>query len=176
VSAPQLPHRPGDLADSLARLYPSRPYLGVSIAVFRQGRVLVATRTKPPYAGMFTLPGGLVETGETLAEAALRELNEEVGVEARIVAFNQHIELIERDDEDRIRRHHVIASFAAEWISGEGQAGPEAGEVLWARIEDLAEVPCSPHLLPVVEAAAEILARKAPECMGVINRDRQGFK
>ncbi|MFZ3328858.1 MAG: NUDIX domain-containing protein, partial [Methylocella sp.] len=53
-----------------ARIYPQCPYLGVSVAVFRAGRVLLARRTKPPYAGAFSLPGGLVEVGETLAAAA----------------------------------------------------------------------------------------------------------
>jgi ADP-ribose pyrophosphatase YjhB (NUDIX family) len=142
------------------RIYPPYPFLAVSLAVFRAGRVLLATRTKPPYAGAFSLPGGLVEAGETLQEAALRELREEVQVEARIVAFNRHVESIERDDEGRILRHYVIASFVGAWIAGEGAPGPEAGEVIWAEPSDLARLNCTPHVLATIEAAETAL--KAP--------------
>jgi ADP-ribose pyrophosphatase YjhB (NUDIX family) len=58
------------------RLYPARPILAVSVAVFREGRVLVGRRARPPMAGRFSLPGGVVEVGETLVEAAARELYE----------------------------------------------------------------------------------------------------
>lgn len=136
-----------------ARTYPSYPYLAVSIAVFREGRVLLATRTSPPYAGDFSLPGGLVEAGETLEAAALRELREEVQVEARIVAFNRHVESIHRDGAGRILRHYVIASFVGEWIAGEGAPGPEAGEVVWALPSSLAGLKCTPHVLTTVTAA-----------------------
>jgi ADP-ribose pyrophosphatase YjhB (NUDIX family) len=100
------------------RLYPAAPLLAVSVAVFRQERVLLAARTKPPYAYDFSLPGGLFELGETLAEAALRELREEVDVEARIIGFNRHLEAIQHDETAAIRHHYVIASFISEWVSG----------------------------------------------------------
>ena len=63
---------------------------------------------------MFSLPGGLVEAGETLEEAALRELEEEVGVAASIVGFNDHVEVIDRDEDGQVARHFVIASFVAQ--------------------------------------------------------------
>lgn len=140
-----------------ARIYPPYPLLAVSVAVFRDGRVLLATRTRPPYVGEFSLPGGLVEAGETLEEAALRELREEVQVEARIVAFNRHVESIHRDRAGRILRHYVIASFVGEWISGEGSPGPEAGEVVWALPSSLAQLKCTPYLMATVAAAQAAL-------------------
>ena len=100
------------------RTYPARPILAASVAVFRDGKVLIATRTKPPGAGVWSLPGGLVEPGETLEEGALRELMEEVGVEARIVGFNRHVQRIDRDDEGRVRHHFVVASFVGVWTGG----------------------------------------------------------
>ena len=115
------------------RLYPARPLLAASVAVFRSGRVLLARRVAPPAAGLFALPGGLVETGETMAQAALRELHEETGVKAQLIGFNAHNEVIERAGDGRVSRHFVVASFAARWISGEGQTGPEAAEIIWAR-------------------------------------------
>jgi 8-oxo-dGTP diphosphatase len=144
--------RPG-----LARTYPQRPYLGVSIAVFRAGRVLLARRTKPPFAGAFSLPGGLVEVGETLEAAALRELHEEVRVDARIVAFNHHVESIDRDNAGKIRHHYVIASFVGEWIGGEAKPGPEAGEAVWVEPARIAGLDCTPQLIGMVEAAQRTL-------------------
>jgi 8-oxo-dGTP diphosphatase len=142
-----------------ARTYPRRPYLGVSVAVFRAGRVLLARRTKPPFAGALSLPGGLVEVGETLEAAALRELREEVHVDARIVAFNRHVESIDRDSAGKIRHHYVIASFAGEWIAGEAKPGPEAGEAVWVEPAHLSELDCTPQLDAVVDAAQRELAR-----------------
>ena len=146
---------------SSQRSYPQRPYLGVSVAVFRAGRVLLARRAKPPFAGTFSLPGGLVEVGETLEAAALRELREEVQVDARIVAFNRHVESIDRDSAGKIRHHYVIASFAGEWIAGEARPGPEAGEAIWVEPASLAELDCTPHIVAVVEAAERALNARA---------------
>jgi 8-oxo-dGTP diphosphatase len=142
-----------------ARTYPRRPYLGVSVAVFRAGRVLLARRNKPPYAGAFSLPGGLVEVGETLETAALRELREEVHINARIIAFNRHLESIDRDSAGKIRHHYVIASFVGEWIAGEAKPGPEAAEAVWVELARLSGLDCTPHIVAVVEAAQRALTR-----------------
>ena len=94
--------------------------------------MLLGARRAGPYSGVFSLPGGLVETGETLEEAALREVEEETGVRGEIVAFNGWREVINRDGEGRVHRHYVIASFAARWVSGDGIPGEELGQVIWA--------------------------------------------
>ena len=130
-----------------------RPILAASIAVFREGRVLLASRTKPPAADLFSLPGGHVEAGETLAQAALRELREEVDVEAEIIGFNDHVEIFETEPDGRLRRHFVVASFAGRWLAGEGTPGPEAGRVVWIDPSRLSDVATTPHLADIVARA-----------------------
>lgn len=140
---------------------PSPPALGVSIAVFRAGRVLVATRTKPPFEGAFSLPGGHVEAGETLEAAALRELYEEVGIKARIIGFNQLVETVRFKTAQKLPRHFVIASFVGAFVDGEIRPSPEVGEVKWVAPEELHRLPVTPGLIPVVEDARRIFARQA---------------
>ena len=143
-----------------SRVYPSRPFLAASIAVFRNGKVLLAERVAPPAARLFSLPGGVVEAGETLQQAALRELEEETGVLARVIGFNDHVEIIERDAEHRVAAHFVVASFVGLWVSGEGVTGPEARRVLWVEPHRIGQLDATPHLGPLVEQAARI-ARSA---------------
>jgi len=135
------------------RLYPARPLLAASVAVFREDRVMLAARGRPPLDHIWSLPGGLVEPGETLAEAALRELMEETGVEAEIVGLVRPIEFIERDEEGRVKHHFVICAHAARWISGEGETSAEALAIRWARADEIADEPTTPGLIPILEAA-----------------------
>jgi ADP-ribose pyrophosphatase YjhB (NUDIX family) len=145
------------------RLYPARPILAASVAVFRDdGRVLVAARTKPPGADVFSLPGGVVEIGETLQEAALRELDEEVGVRARILGFAGHVEVIERDDTGGVRRHFVVNAFAGAWIDGEPTTGPEAAEVRFVAVEDLRTLKTTPGLAGIVARARAVWQESRP--------------
>jgi 8-oxo-dGTP diphosphatase len=137
---------------------PARPVLGVSIAVFREGRVLLASRTQPPFTGAFSLPGGHVEADETLEQAALRELFEEVEVTARIIGFNQNVETIRWANARQLSKHFVIASFVGVWVSGEGCASPEVGSILWATPEEVRHLTTTPGIPDIVEDASKILA------------------
>ncbi|MFZ0602258.1 MAG: NUDIX domain-containing protein [Roseiarcus sp.] len=137
------------------RLFPLRPILAVSAAVFRQGRVLIVRRARAPLVGHFSLPGGGVEVGETLAEAVARELMEEVGVKAEIIAFNRHVEAIIPEGE-RIRAHFVIASFVARWTSGEPRLSDEVDAVDWIDPAIAPPSPPTPELAEVLTRAARI--------------------
>lgn len=132
----------------------ARPVLAASVAVFRpDGRVLLATRTQPPADRLWSLPGGKVEAGETLEEAALRELKEEVGVSARILAFNRHVEIFGRDPAGAVTHHFVVASFVGAWVEGEPKPGPEAGAVMWADPLQLGGLPTTRQLAEVLRSA-----------------------
>jgi len=137
------------------RLYPARPILAVSAAVFRDGRVLLARRAREPMAGRYSLPGGVVEIGETLVDAIGRELAEEVGVEAEIIAFNRHVEPILREGR-RVRAHFVIASFVARWTGGEPRLSPEVDAIAWVERGGWGAVPTTPELGDILERAARI--------------------
>lgn len=144
------------MTDAGSRLYPARPILAASVAVFRDGKVLLAERTKPPAASLLSLPGGLVEPGERLADAALRELREETGVEAAILGFNDHVEVIERDQDGRAVRHFVVASFVGRWFEGEGTPGPEARRILWVDPLLASQLPTTPGLVGVLDRAVRV--------------------
>jgi 8-oxo-dGTP diphosphatase len=135
------------------RLFPARPILAVSAAVFREGRVLIVRRARAPLLGHFSLPGGVVEIGETLAEAVARELMEEVGVSARIIGFNRHVEAVAREG-DRVRTHFIIASFVARWTGGEARTSDEVDRVEWVD-------PAAPLPSPTTPGLAEVLAGAA---------------
>jgi mutator protein MutT len=138
------------------RLYPARPILAVSSAVFRDGRVLISRRARAPMQGAFSLPGGVVEVGETLAEAAARELREEVGVEADIAGFVEHVQPIHREAE-RVKAHFVIVVFAARWRAGEPQLSEEVDAVAWVDPFDLGERYTTPELPRILARAAAML-------------------
>ena len=148
------------MSEAADRLYPPRPILCVSVALFRDGRALVARRGRAPFAGMFSLPGGVVEIGESLEEAALRELREEVGVEAAIVGFNGFLQPVEWV-EGRVRSHYCIASFIALWRAGEPVDGPEAVECRWIAPAEADGLPTTPGL-PALLRKAEALLRALP--------------
>lgn len=139
-----------------------RPSLATSAAVFRGPLVLLARRAANPGAGLWSLPGGRVEAGETLAEAARRELMEEVGVEAEIVGLASALDVIIKDADGALKAHYVVVAHAALWRAGEPQVGPEAAEVGWFRPEEVAGLPTTRGLAAVVEEAAQVLARLAP--------------
>ncbi|MBD8905876.1 NUDIX domain-containing protein [Methylorubrum zatmanii] len=156
MTEPPQGNGPGDRADGQAegRLFPSRPLIGVSVAVIRDGRVLLAARANEPMRGVWTLPGGLVEAGESLAAAALRELREEVGSVAEVVGPSlTPTEIILRDDGNRIRHHYVIHPHAALWRDIEPAPGPEALAVRWARLEEVAALQTTPGLIDTLREA-----------------------
>lgn len=138
------------------RMYPDRPYLAVSAAIIRDGRVLVARRAKGASTGLYTLPGGVVEAGETLHQAVVREIAEETGIAIEPVALAGQREFITRDADGKISRHFVILCFAARWLGGEGTPQiEELSELRWLRPAELAGLKTTEGLADIIAAAFE---------------------
>lgn len=139
------------------RTYPQRPYLAVSAAIFRNGKVLVVRRARKPALNLYTLPGGVVEAGEPLADAVVREVREETALEIETVGLAGHREVIVRDAEGRVERHFVIMSFAARWRGGEPVLNNELDDARWIDPPELAGYRTTDGLAEIVAAAAALL-------------------
>ena len=140
------------------RSYPPTPILSACICVWDGDHVLLAQRTRPPSVGMWAVPGGRVDVGETLEDAARRELREETALTVRDVVFVDHVEVIRRDGDDAVETHYVIAMFAARYAGGEPVAGDDAGAVRWVARDDLREgAEFTPNTLRVAAAARTAL-------------------
>jgi ADP-ribose pyrophosphatase YjhB (NUDIX family) len=119
------------------RTYPTRPYAAVGVVVFRGDEVLLVRRGKEPRSNNWSIPGGAQETGETVFEAARRELMEETGIDARITGLIDVIDGIQKDGEGRVRMHYTLVDVAAEWVAGEAAAADDVAEVRWAKLDAL---------------------------------------
>ena len=142
----------------VSRTYPTRPFLAVSAAIFRDGSVLIVRRARPPAHGLYTLPGGGVELGETLEQAVVREVREETALDIEPVALAGYREAIARDAAGRVERHFVILPFAARWIGGEVSLNEELAEAHWLKPAALAGLKTTEGLAMIVAAASERLA------------------
>jgi ADP-ribose pyrophosphatase YjhB (NUDIX family) len=137
------------------RSYPDRPYLAVSAAIIRDGHVLLTRRARGPALGVWTLPGGVVEAGETLTEALIREVAEETGITIEPVTVAGHREVLARDDRGRVSRHFVILCFASRWIAGEPRLNEELSEARWLRPSELSGLNTTEGLAGIIAQAFE---------------------
>ncbi len=143
-----------------ARSYPTRPYLAVSAAIFRADRILIVRRTLPPARGLYTLPGGGVELGETLERAVIREVREETGLEIEPLALAGYRQVITSDSGGRVERHFVILPFAARWIAGEATLNEELSEAHWLMPAELSGLETTDGLAEIVAAAWQKIAAR----------------
>jgi ADP-ribose pyrophosphatase YjhB (NUDIX family) len=123
--------------------------------------VLIVRRARKPALGVYTLPGGGVETGETLIEAVTREVREETALEIAPVGFAGYREAIMRDVQGGFERHFVILSFAARWLAGEPVLNDELDDARWLDPAELAGLHTTEGLAEIVAAASARLAATA---------------
>ncbi len=133
------------------RQYPDRPLLGVGALIFRRGSVLLVERGKEPLKGYWSLPGGLVETGERLEAAVEREVAEETGLIVRAQYLAEVFQRIMHDDQGRAEYHYVLADYVCRVKAGVPKAGDDAGKVAWVRVAKLGELRLTEGTKEVVE-------------------------
>lgn len=119
------------------------PKVAVGAIVVKEKTILLVKRNKAPHKDLWAIPGGSVELGETLQEAAEREIREETGLTIRAKEPFYTFDLIERDDKGSIRFHYVIVDLSAEYISGELQPADDAMDACWFASKELEHIAMS---------------------------------
>ncbi len=145
----------------MKREYPDHPILGVGGIVFRDDSVLLVKRGKEPSLGQWSIPGGVVQTGETLKEAVIRELKEETHLEVEVVAMAKVLDRIFRDADGRVAYHYVLVDFLCRPIGGELKPDSDAADARFAPLKELSSYSLPPHTLEVIRQADGL--RKSPE-------------
>jgi len=120
---------------------PRRPVVGVGVVIFRSGQngleVLLIRRGRPPRQGQWSIPGGKQEWGETLREAAAREVMEETGLTISGLKLIDVADGLMRDDKGDLSHHLSLIDYRADWVNGEPVAGDDAADARWVPVSDL---------------------------------------
>ena len=138
------------------RSYADAPRVGVGMIVLRGDEVLLARRGHEPSRGKWSIPGGLVELGETVESAACREVKEECGVEAEPGGLVGVVDRILHDAAGRIQYHYVLVDFWGTPRGGEPQAGSDALEVRWVPLTELSDFDLTDGLEVIVQRAVAL--------------------
>jgi mutator protein MutT len=142
------------------REYPERPLVGVGGVVISSGRALLIRRRTPPLEGEWSIPGGMLEVGETLIEAVRRELSEETGIEVRVLDLIEVFERISLDAAGKPKYHFVILDYLCEALRGDARAGSDATDVAWASEAELAKYSLAPTATRVIQKAFEMAGER----------------
>ena len=143
------------------REYPEAPRVGVGAVVLHDDRVLLVRRGGQPSSGKWSLPGGLVELGETTAEAARREIAEECGCVIRLAGIAGVVDRIVHDAAGRLRYHYVLIDYLAYPESESITAGSDAGEARWVPIDQVAELEITEGIVDMIQRALALEGERA---------------
>lgn len=138
------------------------PVPAVIAVVVHEGRALLVRRANPPDAGLWGFPGGKIDFGETVADAAIRELSEETGIAGAAQEVITALDILVPADDGSIRQHYVLVAVRCRWVSGTPLAGDDALEARWFSLSELdpATLPMSADV-DVIARRAEAMARQA---------------
>lgn len=133
------------------RLYPEKPIVGVGVLIRDEERYLLIKRAAEPDAGLWSIPGGLVEVGEKVAEAAVREAREETGLEIGIIDVLGVVDKIMRDGTDKVKYHFVIVDYLAALKGGSLEPASDALDARWVKAEEFPNYELSPTLVELLK-------------------------
>jgi 8-oxo-dGTP diphosphatase len=137
----------------MQREHPKQPLVGVGALIIENGRAVLIKRGKAPLLGEWSIPGGMLELGETLREGAEREALEETGLVVRATELLGVFDRVVPDDEGRIVYHYVLIDFLCQRSSGELRAGADAADAKWFTPEEIAKLPLAEDTAGVIRAA-----------------------
>jgi 8-oxo-dGTP diphosphatase len=143
-----------DVGRLMKREFPDMPLVGVGAIVFDRDRVLLVRRGQEPMKGRWTLPGGVLELGESLTEALTREVTEETGLLVEPVELIELLDRVHREG-DRVRYHYVIADYLCRAVGGAVKAASDADEVRWVEWAGANELDLDPVTVRVIEAGRQ---------------------
>ena len=132
--------------ETIEREYPSRPIASTAAYVFRDGKILLAKRGNQPGKGLWSVPGGAIELGETVHQAARREVREECNIEIQVEKLFNVVDVIMPGENERIKFHYVIIYLLARYLGGEPTPGSDALAVCWASYRELDNL----NMIPVI--------------------------
>lgn len=135
----------------MTREYPDRPFIGVGSIIIEDGRVVLVKRAHPPIQGQWSIPGGVLEVGELIREAAVREAREETGLIVEPGELLGVFDRILRDAEKRVQYHYVLIDFLCRKIGGDLLAASDAAEVRWFKPEELPMLNLAEDTLEVIQ-------------------------
>ena len=141
----------------MAREYPAHPVVGVGAVVVRDGKALVIKRAHEPRKGEWSLPGGLLELGESLQDAARREIKEETGLDIDVGPVIETFDRVHRDDQGKIRYHFVIVDFVSWTNGGEAKAGSDAEAVACVTADQIDAYQINAHAKAVILKGLEVV-------------------
>jgi ADP-ribose pyrophosphatase YjhB (NUDIX family) len=133
------------------RRYPRRPIIGVGAIILKRDRILMAQRGKQPLKGWWSLPGGALETGESLADGVRREVREETSLEVRPLGILEVFERIMRDASGAPEYHYVLIDYVCRITGGDLRPGDDVCAVEWVKRRDLPKLPITEGTLDVIE-------------------------
>ncbi len=138
------------------RDYPDRPFVGVGVVIWRGDKVLLVKRGRPPRLDEWSIPGGAQMLGETVAEAARREVAEETGLSIELVGLIDVIDAIFPDDTGAIKHHYTLIDFAARWTGGDAIAADDITAVAWMGLDELDDVPLWSETRRIIRKSAAL--------------------
>jgi ADP-ribose pyrophosphatase YjhB (NUDIX family) len=147
-----------------SRIYPDRPFAGVGAVIVRDGKVVLVQRGVEPLKGQWSLPGGAVELGETLAECVTREMREETGLDVEVGPVIEVFDRITRDDDGRVLYHYVLVDYLCWARGGELRAASDVDAAVFVDPRELESYRLTEKATAVIERALE-LDREAPRAV-----------
>ncbi len=121
----------------MKRLYPDQPVVGIGAVIIKEGKIVLIKRGNEPSKGKWSIPGGLVELGENLEAAVIREVKEETCLEVENPHLIDVVENVDLDEHYKVKYHYIIIDYLVQFKTGTIKAASDAAELRWVQFEEV---------------------------------------